>query len=50
MKIKVDKNWKSVKQSKNIECYNLYAKYLIKLFNDKDKGMKVLDEAQKIQL
>lgn len=35
MKIKVDQTWKMIRQFKSIECYNLYAKYLIKMFNDK---------------
>ena len=48
-KIGVDEAWKSVKKLKNIECYNLYAKYLIRMFNDKEKGFKILEEARRIE-
>lgn len=50
MKIKVDKTWKMIRQFKSIECYNLYAKYLIKMFNDKEKGLKILEEAHKLEV
>lgn len=49
LKIGVDKDWEEIKKLKNIESYNFYAKYLIKMFNDKEKGMKILEEAKMIE-
>jgi hypothetical protein len=48
LKIGVDNEWKNIQKLKNIESYNLYARYLIKVFNDKEKGLKILEEAKKI--
>ena len=49
LKIGVDNDWTKIEKIKNIESYNLYAKYLIKMFNDKEKGLKVLQQAAKIE-
>ena len=49
LKIGVDNEWKNIQKLKNIESYNLYARYLIKMFNDKEKGLKILEEAKKIE-
>ena len=49
LKIGVEKDWEEIKKLKNIESYNFYAKYLIKMFNDKEKGMKILEEAKMIE-
>jgi len=49
LKIGVDEAWQTVKQLKNIESYHLYARYLIRMFNDKEKGLKILEEARKIE-
>jgi len=43
LKIGVDQSWKNVHMMKNIECYYLYARYLVKMFNDKEKGLKILE-------
>ena len=48
LKIGVDEAWRAVKQLKNIECYHLYAKYLIRMFNDKERGIKILEEARRL--
>ena len=34
-KRRVDEAWKSVRALKNVDCHTLYAKYLIRMFNDK---------------
>ena len=49
LKIGVENDWENIKRLKNIESYNFYAKYLIKMFNDKEKGMKILEEAKTIE-
>jgi hypothetical protein len=49
MKIRVDQTWRSIRTLRNIECYNLYARYLIKMFNDKEKGLRILEEARKLE-
>jgi hypothetical protein len=43
LKIGVDNEWKNIQKLKNIESYNLYARYLIKVFNEKEKGLKILE-------
>lgn len=49
MKIRVDQTWRTIRGLRNIECYNLYARYLIKMFNDKEKGLRILEEAHKLE-
>lgn len=49
LKIGVDDSWKIVRQLRNIESYHLYARYLIKMFNDKETGMRILEEARKLE-
>lgn len=42
LKIGVDDAWHTVRTLRNIETYHLYAKYLIRMFNDRDKGLRIL--------
>ena len=49
MKIQVDQTWRTIRMLRSIECYSLYARYLIKMFNDKEKGLKILEEARKLE-
>jgi hypothetical protein len=49
LKIGVDEAWRTVRQLRNIESYHLYARYLIRMFNDKEKGLKILEEARRIE-
>lgn len=40
--------WARIEPIRNIASHGLYAKYLIELFNDKETGLKLLDQAKKI--
>ena len=48
LKIEVDAMWARIEPIRNIQSYTLYAKYLIELFNDKEAGLKLLEQAKKI--